>query len=76
MVAKQRASTYTCRVARSKELAALSTRKAEGKGGRYHHGDLRRALIDAAIALVGSHGPAGLTLREAARRAGVTHAAP
>jgi AcrR family transcriptional regulator len=63
-------------VTRSKELVALSTRKVEGKGGRYHHGDLRRALIEAAIDLVGTQGPSGLTLREAARRAGVTHAAP
>jgi AcrR family transcriptional regulator len=63
-------------VARSKELVADSARKTEGKGGRYHHGDLRRALIDAAVDLVGSEGPSGLTLREAARRAGVTHAAP
>lgn len=42
----------------------------------YHHGDLRRALTDAALALVAERGPQGFTLREAARRAGVTHAAP
>lgn len=42
----------------------------------YHHGDLRRALIDAALALVAEHGPAALSLREVARRAGVSHAAP
>ncbi len=46
------------------------------KGGKYHHGDLRRALIDAALELVTELGPSGITLREAARRAGVTHAAP
>jgi AcrR family transcriptional regulator len=75
---------YTCRVARSKEPGALSTAPSEtasesrvgGKGGRYHHGDLRRALLDAALELVKEHGPSGITLREAARRAGVTHAAP
>jgi AcrR family transcriptional regulator len=74
---------YTCRVARSKEPGALSTAPPEpseskvgGKGGRYHHGDLRRALLDAALELVKEHGPSGITLREAARRAGVTHAAP
>jgi AcrR family transcriptional regulator len=50
--------------------------KVEGKGGKYHHGDLRRALLDAALELVKEHGPSGITLREAARRAGVTHAAP
>lgn len=65
---------------RSKEPGALSVAstetKVEGKGGKYHHGDLRRALLDAALELVKEHGPSGITLREAARRAGVTHAAP
>jgi AcrR family transcriptional regulator len=42
----------------------------------YHHGDLRRALIDEAIAAIERDGPAGLSLRELARRAGVSHAAP
>jgi len=43
--------------------------------GRYHHGDLRRALLDAALDLVERLGPGGLTLREAARLVGVSHAA-
>jgi AcrR family transcriptional regulator len=42
----------------------------------YHHGDLRRALLDVALAAVAEHGPAALSLREIARRAGVSHAAP
>jgi AcrR family transcriptional regulator len=42
----------------------------------YHHGDLRRALVDAALALVAERGPVAWTLREAARRIGVTHNAP
>lgn len=43
----------------------------------YHHGDLRRALMDAAIALVAETGStAAATLREVARRAGVSHNAP
>lgn len=43
----------------------------------YHHGDLRRALLDAALGLLAEPGGAGLlTLREVARRAGVSHAAP
>jgi AcrR family transcriptional regulator len=46
------------------------------KGEAYHHGDLRRALIDAALELIVERGVDGLTLREAARRAGVTHSAP
>jgi AcrR family transcriptional regulator len=42
----------------------------------YHHGDLRRVLIDAALQLVGEGGPDGLSVREAARRAGVSPGAP
>jgi AcrR family transcriptional regulator len=47
-----------------------------GKRGRYHHGDLRRALLDAALAVLTEADSRALTLREVARRAGVTHAAP
>ncbi len=46
------------------------------KKGRYHHGDLSRALLDAALVLVAEGGVGALTLRETARRAGVSHAAP
>lgn len=42
----------------------------------YHHGDLRRALIDTALAMVTEEGTWNFTLREVARRAGVSHAAP
>jgi len=48
----------------------------EKKRGRYHHGDLRRALLDAALDVLAREGATALTLREVARRAGVTHAAP
>lgn len=44
--------------------------------GRYHHGDLRRALLDAAVDEIGEKGLAKLSLRECARRVGVSHAAP
>jgi AcrR family transcriptional regulator len=44
--------------------------------GRYHHGALRRALIDAAIAWVAREGTGGVSLRELAARVGVSHAAP
>lgn len=42
----------------------------------YHHGDLRRALLDATLRLAETQGPAGVTLREAARLAGVSQTAP
>ena len=42
----------------------------------YHHGDLKRALSSAALSLVAEKGPKGFTLTEAARRAGVSAAAP
>ncbi len=42
----------------------------------YHHGDLRAALLDAAVALIAEGGLPALSLRECARRAGVSHAAP
>lgn len=42
----------------------------------YHHGDLARALVDSATVLIEQGGPSALTLREAARLAGVSVAAP
>ncbi len=42
----------------------------------YHHGNLRQALLDAARTLVNEAGVEALTLREVARRAGVTTGAP
>lgn len=47
-------------------------------GGRrgYHHGNLREALIRAALDLIAKHGPAGFTFADAARWAGVSSAAP
>jgi AcrR family transcriptional regulator len=49
-----------------------------GRGGRrgYHHGNLREALVNAALDLIASKGPAGFTFAEAARQAGVSAAAP
>lgn len=47
-----------------------------GKGSRYHHGDLRAALVDAAIELIAERGVRGFSLAEASRRVGVTVAAP
>jgi len=42
----------------------------------YHHGDLRAALLRAGSKILEKDGVAGLSLREAARRAGVSHNAP
>jgi len=48
-----------------------------GLGRRgYHHGNLREALVDAALDLIAQKGPAGFTVAEAARLAGVSPAAP
>ncbi|MFZ5963757.1 TetR/AcrR family transcriptional regulator [Thalassococcus sp. BH17M4-6] len=41
----------------------------------YHHGNLRQALVDAALTLIEDKGPTGFTLSEAAKTAGVTPAA-
>ena len=50
--------------------------KSSAEKESYHHGDLRRALLDAARQLAEERGIDGFTLREVARRAGVSHAAP
>ncbi|MEV3856775.1 TetR/AcrR family transcriptional regulator [Streptomyces sp. NPDC050095] len=42
----------------------------------YHHGDLRRALLTAALDEIAAGGPDAVSLRALARRAGVSHAAP
>jgi AcrR family transcriptional regulator len=43
---------------------------------KYHHGDLRRAILEAALELIEESGVRSLSLREIARRIGVTTAAP
>jgi AcrR family transcriptional regulator len=50
----------------------------DGKGGSrgYHHGNLKEALVRAALALIAEKGPAGFTFADAARWAGVSPAAP
>lgn len=49
---------------------------SETKDRPYHHGDLRRALIDTALAMLAVDQNWAFTLREVARRTGVSHAAP
>ncbi len=50
--------------------------KSKRAGESYHHGDLRQSLIQEAIALIDEAGIARLSLREVARRLGVSHNAP
>ena len=45
-------------------------------GDRYHHGNLRAALLDSALDVLTEAGVAGFSMREAARRAGVSQSAP
>jgi len=56
---------------RCQDLAMAEQRTA----GRYHHGDLRNALVDEAMALAREGGPGAVVLREVARRVGVSAAA-
>ncbi|GGY39076.1 TetR/AcrR family transcriptional regulator [Streptomyces tanashiensis] len=42
----------------------------------YHHGELRQAVLAAALDVIATDGPGALSLRDLARRAGVSHAAP
>ena len=58
-------------------LREMTTVPSSRKDARpYHHGDLRRALLDAAVEAVAEVGPAAVSLRDLARRTGVSHAAP
>ncbi len=52
----------------------MTTATAESRP--YHHGDLSRALVDAARKILETDGPAALSLRAVAREAGVSPAAP
>lgn len=64
-------------MARSKGASAKSkSTRRKSRGATYHHGDLRRALIEGSLELIAERGPEAFTLREVARRVGVSHAAP
>lgn len=54
----------------------MKTLTMEKHSPPYHHGNLRRAIIDATLDLIAEKGVKALTVREVARRAGVSHAAP
>lgn len=58
-------------------VAPADSAAEKGSDGRpYHHGDLRRALVEAGRRLLEREGSAGLSLRAVAREAGVSAAAP
>jgi AcrR family transcriptional regulator len=59
-------------IMKSKEMAIAHTDRDKP----YHHGDLRAALLQAGLAILAEEGVQALSLRAAARRAGVSHAAP
>jgi AcrR family transcriptional regulator len=52
------------------------SRGSESRAKPYHHGDLRNALLDEALDVLRVEGSANFTLRDLARRVGVSHAAP
>jgi AcrR family transcriptional regulator len=55
----------------------MSWRKDTGRAERgYHHGNLKEALLQAALGLIAEKGPGGFTFADAARMAGVSPAAP
>ncbi|WP_432116399.1 TetR/AcrR family transcriptional regulator [Streptomyces sp. S1] len=56
----------------------MTTGKTHKNTGRstYHHGGLREAVLAAALDVIAAEGPGALSLRDLARRAGVSHAAP
>lgn len=53
-----------------------SQNDADAPRGSYHHGSLREALVVAALELIESHGVEHLSVREAAKKAGVSPGAP
>ena len=57
-------------------MSRSSSTASPNKRDRYHHGDLRRSLIQAGLQVLAERGVDALTLREVARRAKVSQAAP
>lgn len=57
-------------------MICVTERSRGKKASAYHHGDLRQALIDAALAMIEERDVASVSLRAVARRVGVTYAAP
>src|SRR5262249_16154269 len=68
--------TRTKRAPSHKAPRAGKKRRAANRGAPYHHGSLPEAMLRAAETILERDGIGGLTLRAAAREAGVSHAAP
>ncbi len=63
-------------IAQTGAMTTVTDTPPASRTDTYHHGDLRTALLDAAVQVLAEHGVSGLSLRECARRVGVSHAAP
>jgi AcrR family transcriptional regulator len=68
-------STFSGSCAQNMEQATIMRREMRKKKP-YHHSNLREVLLASAVQLIAEAGPSGFTLREVARRAGVSHNAP
>ncbi len=76
-VSPLRVDVYGINIVRNVNVVNMPAQRSGVKRrDSYHHGDLKRALTSAALALVAEKGPRGFSLTEAARRAGVSPAAP
>ncbi|MGH8694448.1 MAG: TetR/AcrR family transcriptional regulator [Burkholderiales bacterium] len=60
---------------RSRPSRSKATKRARSANAKYHHGNLPAALVEVAKVLIAERGLEGFTLREVARRIGVTHVA-
>lgn len=72
---RKKSKTSTSRVG-ARLRAKGQQARAGGSHHGYHHGDLKLALIEAALRALKTRGPEDLSLRELARAAGVSQAAP
>src|SRR6201984_3453909 len=66
----------TTKRAPSRKAPRAGKKRRATKRAPYHHGSLREAMLRAAESILERDGIGGLTLRAAARQAGVSHAAP
>ncbi len=57
-------------------MSTYRSNRSRARRRPYHHGNLKDALLEAALELIAELGPQAFTLREVARRAGVSHNAP